>query len=73
MGEAVAAALQGAERIPAGAGCLAPMARVAAALRSTQDNSPAHAHAVVTAAAEGNTAVCLVIPGGFGGAEASSR
>lgn len=69
VGEAVAAALQGAERVPAGAGCLAPMARVAAALR----NPPDHAHAVVTAAAEGNTAVCLVTPGGSGGTEASSR
>lgn len=69
VGEAVAAALKEAERIPAGAGCLAPMAHIAAALR----NPPDHAHAVVTAAAEGNTAVCLVTPGGPGGAEASSR
>ncbi|RNG07753.1 beta-ketoacyl synthase N-terminal-like domain-containing protein [Streptomyces botrytidirepellens] len=69
VGEAVAAAAPGAERVPAGAGCLAPMARVAAALR----NRPDHAHAVVTAAAEGNTAVCLVTPGGSGGTEASSR
>ncbi|MFF7654492.1 beta-ketoacyl synthase N-terminal-like domain-containing protein [Streptomyces sp. NPDC007983] len=70
VGEAVAEALgDGIERVPAGAGCLAPLARVAAALRHPTE----HAHAVVTAAAEGNTAVCLVTPGGSGGAEASSR
>ncbi|WP_055555222.1 beta-ketoacyl synthase N-terminal-like domain-containing protein [Streptomyces sp. NBRC 110028] len=69
VGEAVVAAFPGAERVPAGAGCLAPLAHVAAALRHPTD----HAHAVVTAAAEGNTAVCLVTPGGSGGAEASSR
>ncbi|MET7765633.1 beta-ketoacyl synthase N-terminal-like domain-containing protein [Streptomyces sp. NPDC005393] len=57
------------ERIPAGAGALEPVARAAAAL----DGPPGHAHAVVTAAAEGNTAVCLVTPGGIHGAEASGR
>ncbi|MFE9008762.1 beta-ketoacyl synthase N-terminal-like domain-containing protein [Streptomyces sp. NPDC007875] len=78
VGEAVAAALEEKvldeqapggrtatgkpERVPAGAGALEPVARVAAAL-----GAPAgHAHAVVTAAAEGNAAVCLVIPGGAG-------
>ncbi|MGR3937887.1 beta-ketoacyl synthase N-terminal-like domain-containing protein [Streptomyces sp. BRA346] len=70
VGEAMAHAVdESAERVPAGAGCLAPMATVAAALRSTPDTP----HAVVTAAAEGNTAVCLVTPGGSGGTEASSR
>ncbi|MFE9065873.1 beta-ketoacyl synthase N-terminal-like domain-containing protein [Streptomyces violaceusniger] len=84
VGEAVAAALEEKvldeqapggrtpagkpERVPAGAGALEPVARVAAAL-----GAPAgHAHAVVTAAAEGNAAVCLVTPGGAAGAEASS-
>ncbi|MDN3060747.1 beta-ketoacyl synthase N-terminal-like domain-containing protein [Streptomyces sp. SRF1] len=47
------------ERVPAGAGALEPMARVAAALAAPAG----HPHAVVTAAAEGNTAVCLVTPG----------
>ncbi|MET8012189.1 beta-ketoacyl synthase N-terminal-like domain-containing protein [Streptomyces sp. NPDC005271] len=83
VGEAVAAALEektfrGAfgdgkdgrtERVPAGAGALEPIARAAAAL----DGPPGHAHAVVTAAAEGNTAVCLVTPGDIRTAEASSR
>ncbi|MFI0821518.1 beta-ketoacyl synthase N-terminal-like domain-containing protein [Streptomyces sp. NPDC021098] len=69
VGEAVAAAFPGAARVPAGSGCLAPLARVAAALRRPPD----HAHAVVTAAAEGNTAVCLITPDGPGGTEASSR
>ncbi|MFE1935881.1 beta-ketoacyl synthase N-terminal-like domain-containing protein [Streptomyces sp. NPDC059474] len=56
------------ERVPAGAGALEPVARVAAAL-----GAPAgHLHAVVTSAAEGNIAVCLVTPSGAG-AEASSR
>ncbi|MEU5274429.1 beta-ketoacyl synthase N-terminal-like domain-containing protein [Streptomyces hygroscopicus] len=47
------------ERVPAGAGALEPVARVAAALAAPAG----HPHAVVTAAAEGNTAVCLVTPG----------
>ncbi|MEU7371150.1 beta-ketoacyl synthase N-terminal-like domain-containing protein [Streptomyces hygroscopicus] len=47
------------ERVPAGAGALEPVARVAAALAAPAS----HPHAVVTAAAEGNTAVCLVTPG----------
>ncbi|MBL1099686.1 beta-ketoacyl synthase N-terminal-like domain-containing protein [Streptomyces coffeae] len=68
VGEAVAAALEeitGGEkpaRIPAGAGALEPVARAAAAL----DGDPDRAHAVVTAAAEGHLAVCLVTPGGAG-------
>ncbi|MEV5777986.1 beta-ketoacyl synthase N-terminal-like domain-containing protein [Streptomyces antimycoticus] len=76
VGEAVAAALEEKvldeqapggrtaagklERVLAGAGALEPVARVAAAL-----GAPAgHVHAVVTAAAEGNIAVCLVTPSG---------
>ncbi|WP_199817086.1 beta-ketoacyl synthase N-terminal-like domain-containing protein [Streptomyces hygroscopicus] len=75
VGEAVAAALAGRaptgwapdgrpvagrlERVPAGAGALEPVARVAAALAAPAG----HPHAVVTAAAEGNIAVCLVTPG----------
>ncbi|WP_325118094.1 beta-ketoacyl synthase N-terminal-like domain-containing protein [Streptomyces sp. GMR22] len=47
------------ERVPAGAGALEPVARVAAALGAPDG----HPHAVVTAAAEGNAAVCLVTPG----------
>ncbi|WP_308218121.1 beta-ketoacyl synthase N-terminal-like domain-containing protein [Streptomyces sp. RKCA744] len=47
------------ERVPAGAGALEPVARVAAALAAPAG----HPHAVITAAAEGNTAVCLVTPG----------
>ncbi|MEU8827229.1 beta-ketoacyl synthase N-terminal-like domain-containing protein [Streptomyces sp. NPDC048636] len=68
VGEAVAAALEEItedgkyERIPAGAGALAPVARAAAAL----DGDPGRAHAVVTAAAEGHLAVCLVTPGSTG-------
>ncbi|MCQ6252770.1 beta-ketoacyl synthase N-terminal-like domain-containing protein [Streptomyces malaysiensis] len=69
VGEAMAAALDEKalggrppagkpELVPAGAGALEPVARVAAAL-----GAPAgHAHAVITAAAEGNAAVCLVTP-----------
>ncbi|WP_432588171.1 beta-ketoacyl synthase N-terminal-like domain-containing protein [Streptomyces sp. HD1123-B1] len=68
VGEAVAAALEELtadekyERVAAGAGALAPVARAAAAL----DGAPGRAHAVVTAAAEGHLAVCLVTPGGAG-------
>ncbi|GAA0991458.1 MULTISPECIES: beta-ketoacyl synthase N-terminal-like domain-containing protein [Streptomyces violaceusniger group] len=47
------------ERVPAGAGALEPVARVAAALGAPDG----HPHAVITAAAEGNAAVCLVTPG----------
>ncbi|WP_262699781.1 MULTISPECIES: beta-ketoacyl synthase N-terminal-like domain-containing protein [Streptomyces] len=47
------------ERVRAGAGALEPVARVAAALGAPEG----HPHAVVTAAAEGNAAVCLVTPG----------
>ncbi|MCQ8194124.1 beta-ketoacyl synthase N-terminal-like domain-containing protein [Streptomyces rugosispiralis] len=47
------------ERVPAGAGALEPVARVAAALGAPEG----HPHAVVTAAAEGNAAVCLITPG----------
>ncbi|MGV9856547.1 hypothetical protein ACWDWU_48610, partial [Streptomyces sp. NPDC003442] len=47
------------ERVPAGAGALEPVARVAAALAAPDG----HPHAVVTAAAEGNAAVCLITPG----------
>ncbi|WAP56235.1 beta-ketoacyl synthase N-terminal-like domain-containing protein [Streptomyces sp. S465] len=50
------------DRVPAGAGALEPVARVAAALAAPAG----HTHAVVTAAAEGNTAVCLVTPTGTG-------
>ncbi|WP_275559494.1 beta-ketoacyl synthase N-terminal-like domain-containing protein [Streptomyces sp. 5-6(2022)] len=71
VGEAMAAALDEKalggralagkpERVPAGAGALEPVARVAAALGAPDG----HAHAVVTAAAEGNAAVCLITPGG---------
>ncbi|MBP8537963.1 beta-ketoacyl synthase N-terminal-like domain-containing protein [Streptomyces sp. MK37H] len=70
VGEAMAAALDEKalggralagepERVPAGAGALEPVARVAAALGAPEG----HPHAVVTAAAEGNAAVCLVTPG----------
>ncbi|OPF82743.1 3-oxoacyl-ACP synthase [Streptomyces antioxidans] len=47
------------ERVPAGAGALEPVARVAAALAAPDG----HPHAVITAAAEGNAAVCLITPG----------
>ncbi|GDY53957.1 hypothetical protein SVIO_045800 [Streptomyces violaceusniger] len=71
VGEAMAAALDEKalggralagkpERVPAGAGALEPVARVAAVLGAPDG----HAHAVVTAAAEGNAAVCLITPGG---------
>ncbi|MGW5449534.1 beta-ketoacyl synthase N-terminal-like domain-containing protein [Streptomyces asiaticus] len=46
------------ERVAAGAGALEPVARVAAALGAPDG----HPHAVITAAAEGNAAVCLVTP-----------
>ncbi|AGP57562.1 3-oxoacyl-ACP synthase [Streptomyces rapamycinicus NRRL 5491] len=70
VGEALAAALDEKalggwtlagepERVPAGAGALEPVARVAVALGAPDG----HPHAVVTAAAEGNAAVCLVTPG----------
>ncbi|MFI1852449.1 beta-ketoacyl synthase N-terminal-like domain-containing protein [Streptomyces sp. NPDC020480] len=60
VGEAVAAALgERAEYVPAGAGCLEPVARVAAALA----DGTGPARVVVTAAAQGNAAVCLVTPG----------
>ncbi|MEU5030373.1 beta-ketoacyl synthase N-terminal-like domain-containing protein [Streptomyces milbemycinicus] len=61
VGEAFAAALgERAERVPAGAGCLEPVVRVVAAL--ADGSGPARV--VLTAAAEGNAAVCLVTPGG---------
>ncbi|MEE4593872.1 beta-ketoacyl synthase N-terminal-like domain-containing protein [Streptomyces sp. DSM 41524] len=47
------------ERVAAGAGALEPVACVAAALGAPDG----HPHAVITAAAEGNAAVCLVTPG----------
>ncbi|MES4908109.1 MULTISPECIES: beta-ketoacyl synthase N-terminal-like domain-containing protein [unclassified Streptomyces] len=63
VGEAFAAALgERAEYVPAGAGCLEPVARVAAALA----DGAGPARLVLTAAAEGNAAVCLVTPGGPG-------
>ncbi|WP_413799482.1 beta-ketoacyl synthase N-terminal-like domain-containing protein [Streptomyces iranensis] len=83
VGEAMAAALDEKalggralagkpERVPAGAGALEPVARVAAALAAPEG----HPHAVVTAAAEGNAAVCLVTPGAqldeLSGTEASA-
>ncbi|WP_413809266.1 beta-ketoacyl synthase N-terminal-like domain-containing protein [Streptomyces sp. OE57] len=84
VGEAMAAALDEKalggralagkpERVPAGAGTLEPVARVAAALGAPEG----HPHAVVTAAAEGNAAVCLVTPGAqldaLSGTEASAQ
>ncbi|WP_431044252.1 beta-ketoacyl synthase N-terminal-like domain-containing protein [Streptomyces sp. P1-3] len=61
VGRAVATALGGGTtHVPARAGCLEPVLRVAAALRAGGDRPSA----VVTAAAEGNVAVCLVTPGG---------
>ncbi|NUS85237.1 MAG: 3-oxoacyl-ACP synthase, partial [Streptomyces sp.] len=61
VGEAFAAALgERAEYVPAGAGCLEPVTRVAAALAG----GTGPARVVLTAAAEGNAAVCLVTPGG---------
>ncbi|QKV94779.1 3-oxoacyl-ACP synthase [Streptomyces sp. NA02950] len=68
VGEAVAAALENVtgdgkpELVPAGAGALEPVARAAAAL----DGDPGRTHAVLTAAAEGHLAVCLVTPGDTG-------
>lgn len=73
VGEAVAAALgERAEYVPAGAGCLEPVARVAAALA----DGAGPARVVVTAAAQGNAAVCLVTPGSPGaqaGTQASTQ
>ncbi|MDX3233764.1 beta-ketoacyl synthase N-terminal-like domain-containing protein [Streptomyces sp. ME19-01-6] len=73
VGEAFAAALgERAEYVPAGAGCLEPVARVVAALAG----GAGPARLVLTAAAEGNAAVCLVTPAGSGtqaGTEAESR
>ncbi|MDT3399149.1 beta-ketoacyl synthase N-terminal-like domain-containing protein [Streptomyces sp. B1866] len=61
VGRAVAAALgEGARTVPAGAGCLAPVLRVAGALGP--EGGDGRPRAVVTAAAEGNAAVCLIVP-----------
>ncbi|HET6213066.1 MAG TPA: beta-ketoacyl synthase N-terminal-like domain-containing protein [Micromonosporaceae bacterium] len=62
VGRAVAAALDERGRVkvmPAGAGCLEPLAQVAAALVGAAEPT-----VVVTAAAEGNVAVALVTPQG---------
>ncbi|MEU5611095.1 beta-ketoacyl synthase N-terminal-like domain-containing protein [Streptomyces sparsogenes] len=70
VGRAVVAALgERAEHVPAGAGCLEPVARVAAALA----DGAGPARVVVTAAAEGNAAVCLVTPAGRAGTQAAAR
>ncbi|MFC0602049.1 beta-ketoacyl synthase N-terminal-like domain-containing protein [Streptomyces palmae] len=59
VGKAMAAALgEAAEYVPAKSGCLTPVRSVAAALTGGASGP----RAVVTAAAEGNLGVCLVVP-----------